>query len=121
MNILLSSTIELPELIYRVKKRRLILKCIADAEMKEKKVSFLFRLRALFPLYKLIGWSTHFLCGFPSSLTCKVILHSPKGQLISKCLFAVITFFQKTNENKSTSSKVEFVCSFFGRNVGLKK
>ena len=44
-----------------------------------------------------------------------------KGQLISKCLFGVFTFFQKTNENKSTSSKVEFVRSFFGRNVGLKK
>ena len=44
-----------------------------------------------------------------------------KGHLISKCLFGVINFFQKTNENKSTRSKVEFVCSFFGRNVGLKK
>ena len=33
----------------------------------------------------------------------------------------VFTFFQKTNKNKSTSSKVEFVGSFFGRNVGLKK
>ena len=44
-----------------------------------------------------------------------------KGQLISKCLFGVFTFFQKMNENKSTSSKVELVYSFFGRNVGLKK
>ena len=44
-----------------------------------------------------------------------------KGQLISKCLFGVFTFFQKTNENKSKSSKVEFVRSFFGRNIGLKK
>ena len=44
-----------------------------------------------------------------------------KGQLISKCLYGVFTFFQKTNKNKSTSSKVEFVCSFFGRIVGLKK
>ena len=44
-----------------------------------------------------------------------------KGQLISKCLFGVFTFFQKTNENKQTSSKVEFVHSFFGRNVSLKK
>jgi hypothetical protein len=25
------------------------------------------------------------------------------------------------NENKSTNSKVEFVRSFFGRNIGLKK
>ena len=40
-----------------------------------------------------------------------------KGQLISKCLFGV----QKTNRNKSTRTKVEFVRSFFGRNVGLKK
>merc|ERR1719264_1204622 len=44
-----------------------------------------------------------------------------KGQLISKCLFGVFTFFQKTNENKWTSSKVEFVCSVFGRNFSLKK
>ena len=43
-----------------------------------------------------------------------------KGQLISKYLFGVFTFFQKTNENKLTSSKVKFVHSFFGRNVGLK-
>ena len=27
----------------------------------------------------------------------------PKGQLISKCVFGVPTFIQKTNENKSTS------------------
>ena len=32
-----------------------------------------------------------------------------KGQLISKCLSSVFTFFQKTNQNKLTSSKVEFV------------
>ena len=44
-----------------------------------------------------------------------------KGQFISKCLFGVFTFFQKTNENKSTNSKVKFVRSFFGRNVRLKK
>ena len=41
-----------------------------------------------------------------------------KDQLISKCLFGV---FQKTDENKSTSSNVEFVRSFFGRNVSLKE
>ena len=29
---------------------------------------------------------------------CRVV----KGQLISKCLFGVFNFFQKTNENKST-------------------
>ena len=44
-----------------------------------------------------------------------------KGQLISKCLFGVFTFFQKTNENKSTSSKVEFVCSFFWKKRRLEK
>ena len=44
-----------------------------------------------------------------------------KGQLISKCLFGGFTFFQKTNGNKSTRSKVEFICSSFGRNVRLKK
>ena len=46
-----------------------------------------------------------------------------KGQLISKCLFGVFNFFQKTNENKSTmryhSSEVEFIQSFFGRIHGL--
>ena len=45
----------------------------------------------------------------------------PKGQLISKCLFGVFDFLQKTNKNKSHSSKIEFICSFFGENVGLKK
>ena len=44
-----------------------------------------------------------------------------KGQLISKCLFGVFTFFQKTNENKSTSSKNEFVCSFFWKKRRLEK
>ena len=44
-----------------------------------------------------------------------------KGQLISKCIFCVFTFFQKMSKNKLTSSKVEFVHLFFGRNVGLKK
>ena len=44
-----------------------------------------------------------------------------KGQLISKCLFGVFNFLQKTNKNKSHSSKFEFFSSFFGGNVGLKK
>ena len=35
-----------------------------------------------------------------------------KGQLISKCLFGVFRFFQKTNENKSTW--------FFWGNISLK-
>ena len=48
-----------------------------------------------------------------------------KGQLISKCLFGVFNFFQKTERNQVNlsyhSSKVEFAGSFFGRNAGLKK
>ena len=44
-----------------------------------------------------------------------------KGHLIPKCLFGVFNFLQKTNENKSHSSKIEFLCSFFGGNVGLKE
>ena len=44
-----------------------------------------------------------------------------KGQLISKRPLGVFTFLQKMNENKSTSSKVEFVSLFFGGNVDLKK
>ena len=35
--------------------------------------------------------------------------------------FWCLHFLPKTNENKSTSSKVEFVRLFFGRTVGLKK
>ena len=45
-----------------------------------------------------------------------------KGQLISKCL----QFLQKKEQKQvdlryHSSSKVEFIRSFFGRNVGLKK
>ena len=43
-----------------------------------------------------------------------------KGQLITKCLFGVINFFQKTNENTSNGSKNELIHSFFGRIHGLK-
>ena len=46
-------------------------------------------------------------------------LDSFKGQLISKCLFVVFNFFQKTNKNTSHSSKNEFIHSFFGRIHGL--
>ena len=56
-----------------------------------------------------------------SFITKVFSLYIPKGRLISKSLFCVFTFFQKTNENKSTSSKVEFVRSFFGRNFSWKK
>jgi hypothetical protein len=54
-------------------------------------------------------------------VTLLIFLRLAKGQLISKCLLGVFTFFQKTNKNKLTSSKVEFVRSSFGKNVGLKK
>ena len=38
-----------------------------------------------------------------------------KGQIISKGLFGVFKFSQKTNKWIRRSSKNEFVCSFFGR------
>ena len=44
-----------------------------------------------------------------------------KGPLISKCFFCVLTFFPKTNKNKLTRSKVEFVRSFSRRSISLKK
>ena len=48
-----------------------------------------------------------------------------KGQLISKCLFGVFKFFQKTNENKSTWGiivvKSNFFVRFFGRIEDTKK
>ena len=43
----------------------------------------------------------------------------PKGDIISKCLFGVFKFFQKTNENKSIRDiiavKSIFFRLFFGR------
>ena len=47
-----------------------------------------------------------------------------KGQLISKDLFAILEFFQKTNNSIIVllgRKKPEFVRSFFGRIVSLKK
>ena len=52
--------------------------------------------------------------GTPDAPVSKIA--SVKGQLISKCLFDVFNFLQKSH-----NSKIEFVCSFFGGNVGLKK
>ena len=46
---------------------------------------------------------------------------TPKGQLISEGLFGAFTFSQKTNENKSTSSKDELFRSFFGRKWKIYK
>ena len=53
--------------------------------------------------------------------THHIIVVDTKGQLISKCLFGVFNFLQKTNKNKSHGSKIEFLRSFFGGNLGLKK
>ena len=44
-----------------------------------------------------------------------------KGQIISKRLFGILEFFQKTNKRIRRSSKNEFVCSFFGRIRGYQK
>ena len=44
-----------------------------------------------------------------------------KGQIISKRLFGVLEFSQKTNKRIPCSSKNEFVCSFFGRIWGHQK
>ena len=43
-----------------------------------------------------------------------------KGQFRDVILVS-FHFFPKRNKNKWTISKNEFVCSFFGRNFGLKK
>ena len=59
----------------------------------------------------------------------KIIYHSKmaiyywktKGQLILKGVFCIFNFLQKTNKNKSHSSKIKFLCLFFLGNVGLKK
>ena len=48
-------------------------------------------------------------------------LYTAKGHSMLIYHFGAFTFFQKMNENKSTSSKVEFVRSIFGRNVALKE
>ena len=42
-------------------------------------------------------------------------IYVAKGQIISKCLLGVCTFFQKTNEYMSTGSKDKLFRSFFGR------
>ena len=36
------------------------------------------------------------------SINCQITVENHKGQWISKCLFGVFKFFQKTYENKST-------------------
>ena len=44
-----------------------------------------------------------------------------KGQIISKGLFGVLKFSQKTNERTRLSNKNEFVRLFFGRIRGCQK
>ena len=48
-----------------------------------------------------------------------------KGQLISKGLFGVFNSSKKNKQKQVNlryhTSKVEFVCSVFGRNISLKK
>ena len=39
---------------------------------------------------------------------------STNGQIISKCLFCVFNFFQKTKKDMSHGSKNQFICSLFG-------
>ena len=66
------------------------------------------------PVYGLISYSNmHCL---PFDLFLKVSYYN------LEMFFWCLQFLLKTNENKSTchSCKVEFICSVFGRNVGLK-
>ena len=74
----------------------------------------------------IMSWPLHYGPNFQilsknyEDLTCFVQkLGGFKGHIISKCLFGVFNFFQKTNENTSHSSKNEFIRSFFGRIHGL--
>ena len=70
----------------------------------------------------IMSWPLHYGPNFQilsknyEDLTCFVQkLGGFKGQIISKCLFGVFNFFQKTNENTSHISKNELIRSFFGR------
>ena len=49
----------------------------------------------------------------------KILGCATKGQIISKCLFGVLNFFQKMNENTSHCSKNELIRSFFGSTHGM--
>ena len=71
--------------------------------------------RKFFWLSKPIGFKKELYLQSPKAL------QSFKGQVISKCLLGVYTFSQKTNENKSTSSKDELFRSFFGRKCDTKE
>ena len=66
---------------------------------------------------------------FQKTTTTKIMVKrlcaQHKGQLISKGLFAILEFFQKNERNNSIivllGQKNEFIQSFFGRIIGLKK
>ena len=51
---------------------------------------------------------------FHGSIKQEKIKHA-KGQIISKCLFGVLNFFQKTKNKKPHTCENEFIRSFFGR------
>ena len=53
----------------------------------------------------------------PSSLCFSTLVR--KGQIISKYLFGVFNFFQKTNENSLHTSRNELFCSFLLKNSRL--
>ena len=50
--------------------------------------------------------------------SCVLLEWTIKGQLISKCLFGVFNFSQKTNKNKSTWGITVFKSNFFVRFLG---
>ena len=91
-----------------------------DATAKRQKEKFiLIRLRswyvAISQSYHSITWILYSaVYGGPSSSSL-----GSKGQLISKCLFGVFKFFQKTNENKSIIVLIKSNFSFiFWKNRG---
>ena len=53
------------------------------------------------------------------SVGARSVVEGTKGQLISKCLFAVFNERKQVNL-RYHDSKVHLFCLFFGRNIGLK-
>ena len=78
---------------------------------------------------KLVNWCNNYLTSIyiaycsPCSIFAKIDwnLKDVKGQIISKRLFRILEFSQKTNEQIRRSSKNEFVRLFFGRIRGYQK
>ena len=68
-----------------------------------------------------VGCSSH-VAGVRSILVnIEFKLIAAKGQIILKGLFDVLELSQKMNDQIRSSSKNEFVCSFFGRIQGDQK